>query len=305
MLNKNGVDQYIKGNDKRLVDYCLRILSARGEMPDLSFSTAVEGAESINRFVHSRGGSSTESAQYVNDLLTEAKQTLLPLRELDWLKKSDRTCFYVWAEISNSQFFASPNAPVSHGNSPQYNAYALHYNQLGLKVWPSNTQERFDEVINFFDRVRQPLSWQLQLIVELRNWWSEIYTTRKPFSWLKQDDEAQCRWAWEYMSKITWTGNRPPVLNAKPVGLNEMYAAMYAVYDSWNASPDTKRLFLNDFNKAWQQKKHRDSRQGKKVCNIVLNSDVKDMLDELATLRGMKKNELIENLIINEHKNVN
>ncbi|AJP45448.1 hypothetical protein EP12_19825 [Alteromonas australica] len=58
---------------------------------------------------------------------------------------------------------------------------------------------------------------------------------------------------------------------------------------------------MNDFNRAWQQKKHRDNRQGKKACNLVLREEVKQKLDAMAAARGMKLNQLVETLIENEH----
>lgn len=81
-----------------------------------------------------------------------------------------------------------------------------------------------------------------------------------------------------------------------------MYLAIFAAFDTWDAIPNLKRLFLNDFNKAWQQKKHRDNRQGKKVCNLVLREEVKEMLDEMAASRGIRLNQLVEALIEREYE---
>ncbi|GAL12509.1 hypothetical protein JCM19233_3501 [Vibrio astriarenae] len=62
---------------------------------------------------------------------------------------------------------------------------------------------------------------------------------------------------------------------------------------------------MNDFNKAWNQKKHRDGLQGKKACNFTLDIEVKHQLDELAENNGMKKNEYIESLIRREYSKIN
>lgn len=231
--------------------------------------------------------------------MAEAEQNLLPLDELAWFKDEERTCYWVWVTVANSRYLASPDRPVAQYRENQ--RCAMSYHELQLKTNPSSSKERFGELVKFFDRVDQPLKWQQDLLSSLKNDWTRIYTARKPFTWLEKNNEEQIRWAWEYLNKDNYVFNKPRIYRLYPTCIKEMYLAIYAAFDSWDERFQLKRLFLNDFNKAWQQKKHRDSRQGKKVCNLVLREEVKQKLDDMAAARGMKLNQFVETLIENEH----
>lgn len=287
----------IPGNDLRLVESCIKVLAGRSLMVPSPVETAAEGARRINEFVTYNGW----NRQDVKLLLDEARQRILPIEELDWFRGNERACYWVWFAISQYYFYEYPNPPVIEFTPDPMPATVPSYSQLELKSEPSSSEERFDEVVKFFDKVNQPLDWQEQLVATLKSQWALIFSLRKPFSWLKPDDEEQIRWAWEYLGKFNSVTSKPILLGFAPTGSKEMYLAIYAAFDSWNTSYDTKRLFLNDFNKAWNQKKHRDSRQGKKVCNLVLREEVKQKLDDLAERRGKKLNQLVEELIENEY----
>jgi hypothetical protein len=229
----------------------------------------------------------------------------LPLAELDWIKKDERACYFVWLSVKTLSFNTSPAYPVDLVMENQPENFVANYVHLDLKANPSSSKERFNEIVRFIDRVFQPLEWQKDLIEYFKQRWSVIYTSRKQLSWLNNKDEDQCRWAWEYINKPKLTGFRstPKTYQLNPTGCNEMYLAIFAALDTWNVHSDSQRLFLLDFNKAWQQKKHRDSRQGKKACNLVLREEVKQKLDELASSRGLKLNQIVEELIEKEHAN--
>lgn len=306
MLKIDGVS-LISGKDERLIEACLKVMNARGLQVPFTANSGEEGAKQINQAIASQDWSNEEKDHAIKMFLNEAKQNLLPLSELDWIKKSERACYWCWAAISRNQFFATPNHPVIQPAQDQQWQYVSSYTQLGLKNIPSTSKERFDEVVKFFDRVGQPLQWQQLLVERLKSDWSFIYNSRKPFSWLKKDNEDQCRWAWEYMQSYgTKQGlmDRPTTGFIQPVGLDELYLSIYGAFDTWNTSKESKTLFLQNFNKAWHQKKHRDGRQGKKACNLVLREDVKDKLDEMANIRGLKLNQLVEILIENEYSNL-
>ncbi len=293
----------IPGNDLRIVESCLRGMWSEGFQITTNIQTAEEGAKCINQFISSLDWEYQRKDEFARSLYAQAKQNLLPDNELDWLKNSERACYFVWVTISKSQFFSAPNSPVflPSGMHPEGTLYATSYTQLNLKNGPSNSDERFKEVVNYFDRVTQPLDWQRVLVAHLKSQWGIIFNSRKPFSWLRKDDEDQIRWAWEYLGKLSLGTSKPSVFGFYPPSIGEMYLAIYAAFDTWGESYETKRHFLIDFNKAWQQKKHRDSRIGKKVCNLVLRDEVKDKLDQLAKQRGKKLNQLVEELIENEY----
>ncbi|MBB1351238.1 MULTISPECIES: hypothetical protein [unclassified Pseudoalteromonas] len=300
-MSKSKGMSLIEGKDNRLIGACFRILELQGEQLPLNFETPVKGAKIIDQVIASKEATSEEKEKMVQSLIAEAEQSLLSLDEFDWIKDNERACYFLWASIylnSYAEYPAHPLALQTQEHQPQY----IHfYSQHNLKSNPSNSKERFGEVVNYFDRVRQPREWKLNLIAHLKGIWGHIFSSRKPFSWLEKDNEEQCRWAWDYISKIDWDNSKPMISQLSATSTKEMYFAIYAAYDTWNAATEAKRLFTIDFNKAWQQKKHRDSRQGKKACSLVLHEDIKNKLDELAKTRKVTLSQLVEQLIEKEH----
>lgn len=320
MTKFKGVSQ-IEGKERRFIESCFRVLQREGEQLPNSFETPIEGAKIINQIIASREASSEEKDQMALSLIDEAKQELLPLEEFNWFKDDERACYFVWASIYLNSYYSAPNHPTAapQPQSPTYDPYyydpsnptatappptlqyALSYFQLGLKNNPSNSMERFNEAVKYFDRVRQHKQWKLDLMTHLKDVWGHIFSSRKPFSWLEKDNDEQCRWAWEYMRKIDFNRSKPTIYKFSPTNTAEVYLTIYAAYDTWRTTTEAKRLFSIEFNKAWQQKKLRDSRQGKKACSIVLHEDAKLKLDELAKARNVTLGHLVEQLIEKEH----
>lgn len=322
MLKINGVTQ-VEGKDSRFIQSCCRVLLTKGFQLNTSFDSPVEGARIINEFIASREIEQKEKDRMALSLIDEAEQRLLSLDELSWIKDDERACYFVWASIYLNRYYSDPNHPTTASpvqpptddlyRYAPYNPtattpsptpqYAFPYSKLGLKDNPSNSMERFNEVVKYFDRIQQPNKWKLDLIAHLKDAWGQIFSSRKPFPWLEKDNDEQCRWAWEYMKKNDgYSRLKPMNYRLTPTSTAEIYIAIYGVYDTWNVAPDTKRLFSIDFNKAWQQKKLRDGRQGKKACSLVLHEDVKLKLDELAKTRKVTLSQLVEQLIEKEHR---
>lgn len=296
----DGVTQ-VTGKDSRVIDACMRIMNDKGFRIFPYAASGEAGASAINYVLKSEIRSNEDREREVMKLLEDAKRRLLHLSEFDWLKSSDRACYFVWANLYQYAFASHPKHPSFVPSKGELDTLALCYSQMELNMSPSNTKERYEEVVKFFDRVNQPLSWQRDLMTYLKLKWGEIFKVSKPFSWLKEDEE-QCRWAWEYLTKPDIELNRPQSFGFNPTGVKEMYLAIYGLFDSWDVNKDLKRLFLIDFRNAWQQKKHRDNRQGKTACNLVIRIEVKEMLDKMAVSRGVKLNQLIETLIEQEYR---
>tara|TARA_B110000211_G_scaffold201656_1_gene233367 strand:- start:644 stop:1561 length:918 start_codon:yes stop_codon:yes gene_type:complete len=301
-MNKlKGVSQ-IEGKERRFIESCFRVLQSKNAQLNVSFESPVEGARVINEFIASREIEQKEKDKMALFLIDEAKQALLPLDEFSWIKDNERACYFVWASIYLHYYYSAPSHPaiVAPGQQP---THALLYNQLSLKNNPSDTMERFDEVVKYFDRIPQPNKWKLDLIAHLKGIWGHIFSSRKPFSWLEKDNDEQCRWAWEYLRKTDgYSSSKPMTYQFTPTSTAEIYLAIYAAYDTWIIDNGAKRLFKSDFSKAWQQKKLRDGRQGKKACSLVLHEDVKLKLDELAKTRKITLSQLVEQLIEKEHR---
>ncbi|MEL7307099.1 MAG: hypothetical protein AAGK05_03985 [Pseudomonadota bacterium] len=301
MTKFKGVSQ-IERKGRRFIESCFRVLQCRGEQLPSDFETPVKGANIIEQLIASKKATFEEKDKMIQSLIAEAEQSLLSLNEFDWIKDNERACYFLWASIYFNSYAISPDSPWASQTQEYEPRYVHFYSYHNLKSNPSNTAERYDEVVKYFDRVQQPIDWKLNLLSHLKNIWARIFTSRKPFTWLERDNEEQCRWAWDYLRKIKYDYTRPMIDKLSPTNTAEIYLAIYGVYDIWNVAPDTKRLFSIDFNKAWQQKKLRDGRQGKKACSLVLHKDTKLKLDELAKTRKVTLSQLVEQLIEQEYR---
>ncbi|MFZ4172663.1 RepB family protein, partial [Enterobacter ludwigii] len=85
-----------------------------------------------------------------------------------------------------------------------------------------------------------------------------------------------------------------------PLNHAERNLALRAALDLWDDAPDTKRLFLLNLNKAWNQQKLRQSRTDKKALNTYLKNETKMRLDFMAERSGVRLSDMLEK-IINEH----
>ena len=298
----NGVSQ-VEGKDNRFIESCFRVLQSKKVQINAEFESPVEGARIINNFFASLDKATKNKEKMVQSLIAEANQSLIPFDEFSWVKDDERACYFLWASIYLYSYAAYPALAWDAPTLEFQPKYIHFYSQLNLKTNPSSSIERFNEVVKYFDQVEQPRVWRLDLIAHLKGVWGQIFSSRKPFPWLEKDNDEQCRWAWEYMRKSNiYISSKPMTHQFSPTSTAEIYLAIYAIYDTWRIDYGTRRLFKSDFNKAWQQKKLRDGRQGKKACSLVLHEDVKLKLDELAKTRKVTLSQLVEQLIEKEHR---
>lgn len=250
--------------------------------------------EQINSVIHR--AKIDDKRQFVMCMKEAALAKLLPVKEFKWIKDGGNRCInWAWAYITVQQ------------GTGQTTDFSLKYSSMGLKSQPVNETERFEEIIRFFDGYGVLVQAQLLCLQSMRSAWLSIDggSRKPPFTWLDASDEEQCKWAWAYFASY---GQRealfscPPIQAFQPLNLKETYAFLYASFDVWNVTVETKKLFLINFNKAWHQKKHRDSMKGKKACSFVLHEDVKAQLDALAKKSGIKKNAYLEKIIKQEHE---
>jgi len=298
----------MRDDDVRFINACFNVVYE--ESRDVEFlkycSDPSIGKNLLRQFVANKNLNKEKSDQYIKNIKVKAQQAVLALSELEWLEENDRACYIVWEELTKGSYYRYPLHPVFIPSSQSPISYATTYSNLGLKLNPSSSKERYNEIVKYFDSVELNLGWRLSLISHLKNICEKILNRRRPFSWLDRENEEQCRWAYDYVRKtdFTFTIPKPNVSIIWSSSIEEVYLAIYFAYDTWQSSEEAKKLFEINFNKAWQQKKYRDNLKGKKACNLVLREDVKNMLDELAKVKGVKLNQLVEQLIEKEYKSI-
>jgi hypothetical protein len=285
-------EKYVSFKDIR---YCKCAADFIGNQLRLKFPiqgyTAAEYCSSINSILEANTRTKNDRSHLIDKMEQHCEAQILPNNYFEWFKKNDRACCWVWSIIRKGQQLNTymPEAPQ---------LTSLLYQQIVSNQHPCSTNERYECVIEFFDRWLQSLSAKVAYLERIKIQWGGMNSSTPPFKWLREDDE-QCRWALEYAVKAG-----VPTDIFSPIDTKELYHAVIAAFDLWQVPPDSKKLFLQNINKAWSQKKHRGSLKGKKALNTYLNEDTKKKLDELSVLHRRKIHEMLEDLIIDEYMRI-
>ncbi|EPD0208510.1 hypothetical protein ACR4U3_001104 [Salmonella enterica] len=250
-------------------------------------------------------------ARLLAEMNAACDENILSSDSFDWLKQDERATFWLWGYLCKAGDYQTGFNPPANGTFDGKN----WYQRLNLSLSPVSHQERLAVIITFFDLIiipSPPVNYiKKHLMEKFKNQWKIIYSKPLPLKWLPDDEDAVL-WAWNNLQKIQ---QEKPVtlaglsfsLSAQelttwftPLSHHERCLALRAALDLWDDAPDTKRLFLLNLNKAWNQQKLRQSRTDKKALNTYLKNETKMRLDILATHYNMRISDVLEKLI-NEH----
>lgn len=246
-----------------------------------------------------------------NSLMAEMNaacdENILPAEHFDWLERDERAAFWLWGylcEVSDYQLGLSRARDAPFGQN--------WYQFLQLNKSPASHQERMGLLFNFFDWIIIPAPpvnhLKNQVMDRLKDQWKNIYSKPAPLKWLPDEEEAVL-WAWNSLKSLQDEINKPtgglsfglltPGLSTwfTPLNHSERNLALRAALDLWDDAPDTKRLFLLNLNKAWNQQKLRHSRTDKKALNTYLKNETKTRLDFMAERSGVRISDMLETLI--------
>ena len=297
-INKNekeyegsGYSRSIKIKGKRQCDWLFfYLIDSRISVTNSNATSYQDRYRAIHDSVNALPRSD-DNDESIRIMMESCDQTLLPDEEFDWInKKDERLCYFVWC---NLLLKVQDNAAerVEAGLAPDHYIPLMRINSN-----PTNIDERHQAIIDFFDKgIEADLASKRALNEQLYASWQNIYNFTEKFEWLDKKDQSQCDWAWKYLYE------RGITLNFLfPANFSDKYGMGIASFDICNAHPDTKKLFIVNMKRAWSQKKHRDSLEGKKAYNIVMDVKIKSKLDKLAKDNGKKINETLEWLINQE-----
>lgn len=243
-----------------------------------------------------------------SQLLAEAEaacgENILPAAHFDWLKQDERAAFWFWAYIVNMDD-NQPGFPPPQSSLADFQTW---YGRMNLSRAPHNHDERMALIMRYFDGIYIPPSHSLKQhkLEQLKEKWQLIYSQPVPLKWLP-DEERDVLWAWDAVKKHQDIFTLEAVMKTPglttwfiPLSHSERRLAVRAALDLWDDAPDSKRLFLLNLNKAWNQQKLRRSRTGKKALSTYLKNDTRMRLDILAAHYDMRISDVLEK-IINEH----
>lgn len=297
--------------DIRRCQFCLTYLNNTRRIPIANCDrNDIHSCQmAINHMISMVTSDKSERARLIAELEQACTANILPISHFDWFKEDKRAAFWLWAYINQTQ---DNILGVPSTSNPLDNMY----NKLGLSSSPCNHQERLSLIISFMDRFPvspQAIGFKESLLEKLKEKWKFVYAQPIPLKWLP-DEEASVQWVWESLQKhfANISGASSPMFLPTlqlthwfaPYNHAERLLAVRAALDLWVDAPDSKRLFLLNLNKAWNQRKLRQQRTDKKAVNTYLRNDTKAQLDSLAVHYDMRISDVLEMLIKERHQQI-
>ena len=308
----NGRQHLIKTRDLRVCAFYAgwlgvnKIINTR----DIPHQDAESCRQALNKLINQFIPNAEQRARLFSDMETARDENILPLESFDWLEQDERATFWLWAYICKAgDYELGIDKPANAEFEKNW------YQRMNLSVSPTSHQERINIIISFFDNIIIPTPpvnhLKRQVMDRLKDQWKNIYSKPAPLKWLPDEEDAVL-WAWNSLKSLQEERNAPTIglsLNISTPGMSTWFTplshternlALRAALDLWDDAPDTKRLFLLNLNKAWNQQKLRQSRTDKKALNTYLKNDTKTRLDFMAERSGVRISDLLETLI-NDH----
>ena len=211
--------------------------------------------------------------EYIKNLKINMENYLIPLDFLDWIEK-DNNRKLIWL----------------------LNTVPLELN-LMLPIGINSTL--YKDFLLILDSSLLDVNSKISLIQNKKRNWENIKTPEKEVNWLDKSNKIQLTWTWEYLKKFYKNINpfHPPQNN------EELYSAILASFDNLSyETPSDKKLFMDRMKKTWSQKKFRDSGKAKKPYHIPLTKTTQTQLEKLAAFKNLRKDQVIEELILKEYK---
>lgn len=302
-------------NNIRIGRFCLRYLQHKGVQVGMYNSEDISSC--INELKKAeanitRGNSTKE--QFWSELKAVCADNVLCEGSFSWFANDERATFWLWGylySIEDIDFGITYVGDVGIH-------YRNWYQRLQLTTTPSSHEERVRIIEAYFDGIIIDVGRGLGLglkktaMESLKIKWGAIFNEARPIKWLPNDEESSL-WAWDNIKKqheslveagkprfsLSLEGDRHKWLAAwfRPVNAEEQRLAICAAFDLWETEIASKKLFLINLNKAWNQRKLRRTRTDKKALNTYLKNETKMKLDLLAEHGSMRVSDVLEKMI--------
>ncbi|MEC9590819.1 hypothetical protein RCT29_05925 [Escherichia coli] len=333
---KFNIDNYLKNiHDIRVYNFYRRFLYLNGmQISDVNYYTDIDSCRrEITHIFDCADMVTQEKKDLLMRMEIAREKEILPLHEFGWLHNDERATFWLcsylfYSDNYNKMITGIENSFIQNASiMPGTIQYPPNeYNSLGFHDVPDSHNGRVERIIRFFDTLTQfpyhkdktnmtaNLLMKDQVLFNFKDKWKSIYQKPLPVKWLPNQEEA-VSWAWDFLKKhvdnCAIKGQfecdvphvtRSFVQNTKPLNHAERLLSVRAAFDLWEGNDDRKKLLLMNFNKAWNQKKLRETRVDKKALNTYLKTKTKMQLDELAEHYDMRISDTLEKLITQHYK---
>ncbi|WP_434567642.1 hypothetical protein QFW85_26670 [Vibrio chagasii] len=267
--------------------------------------TKKEYLTQINQWIFDENNLHTTNKElhgFIKSIFQEIEEMRLDSRELDWLDpKDDRQCYWIWMKIREFTI-DPPHQDQARPVTPYFSSF-IPYNEYKFPHQTSSTALRYDIIHRFFLRHQALKHEKSELSANLERKWSYLASIES-FNWVSTKDVKQVEWLINYIDNHQdIQSSVSNTLDPKSRILAERLNLAIYQFDNWNVSPADKQLLIIKMKRAWSQKKHRDKLEGRKAYSVVMSTDVKSKLDEMANKQGCHRNTLLEK-IINDSYNI-
>jgi hypothetical protein len=208
----------------------------------------------------------------VERILGEMKDDLIPEKDFDWIEKTNtRLHYWLLIKLTNMDF------------------HVQHLNNI-------TTADILNEVIYTIDASTYTRFSKANMLYQLKQEWSEITTGKNTTKWIKENDETQLKWSWDYLRK-----SQRQIKGINPVNLAELYTAILVSFDFFTCNHlAEKTLFIDSMRKSWTQIKYRNSEKAKKQRSLPMSDETKNQLDHIALANDERINETLMRIIQKE-----
>lgn len=312
IYDRNNKQTPIKTRDIRICSFCLDWLGINKNIRTNGVNR--QDTESchqvVNQLINQHYPDKEQQDRLLAEINTACDENILPADRFDWLERDERAVFWLWGYLYT---VGDLTLGISSSRDARYDQNWYQFLQLNKS--PASHRERMQLLFNFFDWIIIPAPpvnhLKSQVMDRLKDQWKNIYSKPVPLKWLPDEEEAVL-WAWNSLKSLQEEKNAPagglsfilstPGLTTwfTPLSHSERNLALRAALDLWDDAPDTKRLFLLNLNKAWNQQKLRQSRTDKKALNTYLKNETKTRLDFMTERSGVRISDMLE-MLINEH----
>lgn len=196
----------------------------------------------------------------------EKDRLLLPNEKLEWIAEDERQYRWLLREIEQMTGLRLPRGLVHLTGRNRLIAM--------IDLWDVDLAEKASEV---------------ELLH--RNWLRHKAKDSE-FGWFadKKDREKRCACAWEWLQKkyLTSFSRQPPISS---------HQELLMFFDQEDIGRNERTAMIREIKRRWSRKQFDERAADKKQVNVMLSKTVIVQLDALAEAHGLKRAQVIENLV--------
>lgn len=191
---------------------------------------------------------------------------LLPDEKLEWIEEDERQHRWLIREIEKMTGLRLPHGLV----------HLIGRDRLigMIDLWDIDIVEKASEV------------------EQLHRDWLRHKEKDNEFEWFtdKKESERRCVCAWEWLKKnhLSPRTRQTPISN---------YQELLMFFDQGDIGRHERTAILREIKRRWNRKQFDERTADKKQVNVILSKTVIAQLDALAKAHGLKRAQIIENLV--------